>query len=582
MVTMQSDVFIRLFLPSVRRTARERLVSSALELGTPSGLWWRARPVVSTDVLALGTSVFFAIACNSAFLSGVLAGRSWTEPSTWVFSGAMLVMLTAVHLLLLTLLLSLVPHRQFTRPLLSVLIIATAFATYYMQRFGVFLDPSMLRNVLRTDVAEASELLGVGMLPHVLLYAGLPLLVLWRVRVAKRPLLRAFVVRGVTLLAAAGLLVGSLLLVFQDFSALMRNQKELRYLITPANYLYSSARVLVSDTRQAAKPREVVGADARRADSWATRARPALFVIAVGETARAANWGMNGYARQTTPELAALGVLNFPDVTACGTNTETSLPCMFSAIGRRDYDEDRIRGSESLLHVLNRAGFQVLWRDNQSGCKGVCEGLPQQQIDPAQMPELCADGRCLDGTLLRGLDTVARDAQGNLVVVLHMLGNHGPTYSKRYPDAFRRFTPTCDTGELRKCTREQIVNAYDNALLYTDHILARTIAFLKERESRFDTALLYVSDHGESLGENGLYLHGIPYAIAPNEQTKVPMVWWLSDGFTTSFGLDRSCLAAQAGRPWGHDQLFHSVLGLLQVQTSVYERKLDISAACRQ
>jgi len=275
-------------------------------------------------------------------------------------------------------------------------------------------------------------------------------------------------------------------------------------------------------------------------------------------------------------------VLNFRDVSACGTDTETSLPCMFSAIGRRDYNEDRIRGSESLLHVLKRAGFEVLWRDNQSGCKGTCDGLPLQQIDAKQLPELCADGRCLDEALLRGLDTVARDAQGNLVVVLHMLGNHGPTYFKRYPDTFRRFTPTCDTGELRKCSREEIVNAYDNALLYTDHILARTIAFLKDRETSFDTAMLYVSDHGESLGENGLYLHGMPYSIAPKEQTRVPMVWWLSAGFKRNFGLDVDCLAAQSAKPWGHDHLFHSVLGLLQVDTSVYERDLDISAVCRR
>ncbi len=553
-------------------------MSLALELGTRNTPWWRWRPAVSTEALALCASLFFAFACNAAFLRGVLAGRSGSELSSWVFSAAMLVLLTTVHLLLLLLVL----HRWVARPLLSVLIVATAFATYYMQHFSVFLDPSMLRNVLRTDVAEASELFGWGMLPHLLLYAALPLLLLWRVRVAQRPLWRALAVRGFALVAAAALLNASVLLVFQDFSALMRNQKELRYLITPANYLYSSARVLVSDTHQATKPRVVVGADARRAPSWATRTRPALFVIMVGETARAANWGLNGYARQTTPELAALDVLNFPDVTACGTNTETSLPCMFSAIGRRDYDEDRIRGSESLLHVLNRAGFQVLWRDNQSGCKGVCEGLPQHQIDPAQLPELCAEGRCLDDALLHGLDTVARDAQGNLVLVLHMLGNHGPTYSKRHPAAFGRFTPACDTGELRKCSRQEIVNAYDNALLYTDHILARTIGFLKDSQPRFDTALLYVSDHGESLGENGLYLHGLPFAIAPDEQTKVPMVWWLSDGFTRNFGLDRNCLAEQTRQPWGHDHLFHSVLGLLQVQTSVYEPKLDISAACRR
>jgi lipid A ethanolaminephosphotransferase len=362
----------------------------------------------------------------------------------------------------------------------------------------------------------------------------------------------------------------------------MRNQKELRYLITPANFIYSSARVLIADTREARAPKATVGADARRDVSWATRTKPALFVMAVGETARAANWSLSGYARQTTPQLGALDVLNFRDVTACGTNTETSLPCMFAAIGRRDYDESRIRKSESLLHVLNRAGFQVLWRDNQSGCKGTCEGLPQEQLDQSKVPELCSEGRCLDEILMRGLDTVARDAKGNLFVVLHMLGNHGPSYYKRYPDAFKRYTPTCDTGELRKCSPQEIVNAYDNALLYTDDVLAKTIAFLKERQDHYDTALLYVSDHGESLGEKGLYLHGVPYAIAPDEQTKVPMVWWLSPGYLGSFGFERSCLAAQADKPWSHDNLFHTVLGLLRVDTRVYEAALDIAGPCRR
>lgn len=550
----------------------------ALESNGIDSAWLRVRPKVTTEVLALAASLFFAFACNTAFIRTATADRSWLDTGTWLFGGAMLLLLTALHLFLLLLVL----HQRFARPLLAVLIVATAFATYYMQRFGVFLNPSILRAVFRTDVAEAGELFSWGMVPHLLLYALVPLALLWRVQITQRTLARAVVVRAATIVGAFVLLIGSVLLVFQDFSALMRNQKDLRYLITPANVLYSSGRVLASDTHQASKPRAMVGTDARLGSSWAARTRPALVVIAVGETARAANWGLSGYSRQTTPELAQLGVLNFRDVTACGTDTETSLPCMFSAIGRRDYDEDRIRGSESLLHVLKRAGFGVLWRDNQSGCKGTCDGLPLQQIDASQLPELCADGRCMDEALLRGLDTVARDAQGNLVIVLHMLGNHGPTYFKRYPDAFRRFAPTCDTGELRKCSREEIVNAYDNALLYTDHILARTIAFLKDREASFDTAMLYVSDHGESLGEKGLYLHGMPYSIAPKEQTQVPMVWWLSPGFMRSFGLDVDCLAAQTAKPWGHDQLFHSVLGLLQVDTSVYERELDISAVCRR
>jgi lipid A ethanolaminephosphotransferase len=576
---MRTDAFIRMPFSPAACASHERFMTLALSSTRPSGEFWLThRPTITTEALALCASLFFAVACNTAFIRAVGADRAWSDINTWLFASAMLLMLTALHLFLLLLVL----HRVFARALLVALIIATAFATYYMQRFGVFLSPSILRAVFRTDVAEAGELFSWGMFPHLLLYAALPLWLLWRVKVTQRTMVRAVIVRGAALVGALVLLVGSVLLVFQDFSALMRNQKDLRYLITPANFLYSSARVLAADTRHAGKPRAVVGADARLGAAWAARTRPALVVIAVGETARAANWGLSGYARQTTPELAQLDVLNFRDVSACGTDTETSLPCMFSAIGRRDYNEERVRGSESLLHVLKRAGFDVLWRDNQSGCKGTCDGLPLQQIDAKQLPELCADGRCLDEALLRGLDTVARDAQGNLVVVLHMLGNHGPTYFKRYPDAFRRFTPTCDTGELRKCSRQEIVNAYDNALLYTDHILARTITFLKERETSFDTAMLYVSDHGESLGEGGLYLHGMPYAIAPKEQTQVPMVWWLSTGFMRSFGLDGDCLAAQAARPWGHDQLFHSVLGLLQVDASVYERGLDISAACRR
>jgi lipid A ethanolaminephosphotransferase len=534
------------------------------------------RPLLSTEALALLVSVFFALACNGRFFAATLAGRSAADSSTWLFVAAMGVMLVALH----TLLLCLLVNRWLAKPLITVLILVAALCTFYMQRFGVFMDPTMLRNVLLTDPAEASELIGWGLALHLLLYAALPITLVWWVQIKPRTLGRALLWRLGALVAAAVAVVGALLLVFQDFGSLMRNQKELRYLITPAAALYSTARVAVGTTREVGRARLPVGTDASLGPAWTANSKPTLTVLVVGETARAANWGLSGYSRQTTPQLAQLGVLNFHDVTACGTNTETSLPCMFSAVGRRDYDEDRIRGSQGLLHVLARAGFQVLWRDNQSGCKGVCDGLPQEQVDQLKLPDLCPEGRCLDAVLLHGLDLVARDAKGNLVVVLHMLGNHGPAYYKRYPPEFRRFTPTCETGELRKCSAAEIVNAFDNALLYTDHVLAQTIEFLKKYD-RFDTAMLYLSDHGESLGEKGLYLHGVPYAIAPDVQLKVPMVWWLSEGFSSRMGLNTACLAAQTRKPWLHDHWFHSVLGLLQVRTSVYEGAFDITAACR-
>lgn len=170
----------------------------------------------------------------------------------------------------------------------------------------------------------------------------------------------------------------------------------------------------------------------------------------------------------------------------------------------------------------------------------------------------------------------------DVAIVLHQLGNHGPAYYRRYPPAFRRFLPTCDTSELRSCTREQIVNTYDNAILYTDDLLAKAIGFLKAQQRRYDTVLLYLSDHGESLGELGLYLHGLPYAIAPSTQTAVPMILWVSEGFQRQMSLQANCLRQQGRAPASHDNLFHSLVGLLSIRTPVYREERDLFARCRK
>jgi lipid A ethanolaminephosphotransferase len=347
--------------------------------------------------------------------------------------------------------------------------------------------------------------------------------------------------------------------------------------------VFALGTVLARETRGAVKPREAIGLDAKPGPSWATRSKPMVVVLVVGETVRAANWGLNGYARQTTPQLAALPeLINFRDVGSCGTNTEVSLPCMFAPVGRRSYDEARIRSSEGLLQVLARAGVAVHWRDNQSGCKGVCDGLSNDTVQSLNAPGLCSDGRCLDEGLLFGLDARLAQAKGTQLLVLHMLGNHGPSYFRRYPVAFARFTPACENDDLQHCTREEIVNAYDNALLYTDHVLAQLIGQLKARSGSVDSALIFVSDHGESLGENRLFLHGMPYAIAPEVQTKVPLVMWMSDGFRSASALDAGCLRQRAQGSVQHDHLFHTLLGLLDVRTSLYDSAWDFGAGCRQ
>jgi lipid A ethanolaminephosphotransferase len=196
-------------------------------------------------------------------------------------------------------------------------------------------------------------------------------------------------------------------------------------------------------------------------------------------------------------------------------------------------------------------------------------------------PALCDGERCFDEAMVKTLEKTVAATPGNLLVVMHQMGNHGPAYYKRYPDAFKHYTPACEDSDLAHCAQETIVNAYDNAIRYTDHVLASTVRYLRD-EKTHDTAMIYVSDHGESLGENGLYLHGLPYAIAPEVQTKVPMVMWLSPGYASSFTLSNSCIAERAKSPVEHDHLFHTMLGMLDVNTSVYETEMDFSAACRR
>lgn len=537
----------------------------------------RNRHPVSSETLIVAVSVFFSLFCNQLFWPASLGERDWSDVNTWIFAAAVFVIVTSIHAFLL----ALVVNRRTAKPLLTLLFIMTAMAVYYMTTYTVFFDTSMMRNIFRTDVKEASELVTWNMLVYAVLYGAVPSLALAQVSLKKRTWLQALKNRSVFIAGTIAVAAAGTVLIYQDLSALMRNHKEVRFLVTPGNFIISSARTLLADTQNLQQKRIPIGTDAKLAAGWAQHQKPALFVIVVGETARAANWGLNGYARQTTPKLAAADVINFEQVESCGTNTEVSVPCMFSSYGRRNYDETKIRQHQSLLHVLEYAGIKTIWRDNQSGCKGVCDGLEIQRLDSTKDSVFCEGDRCLDEVLLENLDAeLNKHAGKNLVLVLHQLGNHGPSYSRRYPEAFRQFTPTCENADLGQCTQQEIVNSYDNALLYTDHFLDQTIQALKA-QSTHDAAMLYVSDHGESLGEKGIYLHGLPYAIAPKEQTQVPMAMWLSDGFARSFGLNRECLAQVAKKPLNHDYLFHSILGVLNVQTQVYDKAFDFTAQCQ-
>jgi lipid A ethanolaminephosphotransferase len=537
---------------------------------------WISRPRLRIETLVVLVTIYLVAFGNFPWWRAVLAGRPVAAPESWAFAACTFVALVAAHFALLVMTVS----RWTVRPVLSLAVVVTALAAYYMDRYGVLLDPTMLRNIVRTDPREAREFVTAAVFLRTVAWAALPLGLIWWVQLNHRPFWRAVGLRAGAILAALVLAVVALLPISRDFLSLMRNHRELRYLVTPGNLVASLIHNGRAELRKAGQPKAVVGADAVHVSH---RKRPVLFVLALGETARAENFSLLGYARPTNPELATRGVTAFRNVTACGTSTEVSVPCMFSPYGRADFDEERIQDSESLLDVLHRAGFAVEWFDNQSGCKGVCAGagIGFHKLDSSFAPDLCDGADCLDDILVRALEKKAAEVKTDTLVVLHLLGNHGPAYHRRYPSAFRRFTPDCQTAELRDCTREAVVNAYDNAILYTDHVLSEMIDRLAAAGDRLDTALLYVSDHGESLGEAGLYLHGIPYAIAPRVQTHVPMISWLSSSFTKSSGLLPTCLTARANEPLSHDHLFHSILGVLDVTTNAYRPERDFYARCR-
>jgi lipid A ethanolaminephosphotransferase len=479
--------------------------------------------------------------------------------------------------------------RRCIKPLSALLLLAAAAGAHFMGSYGIVIDPTMMLNVMHTDVHEAGDLIGMPLLLSLLLLAGLPIALLWRTPLRVLPVKTQGLLNAAALLAALWLAGGLLVLNFGALSATMRNHKPLRYMVNPANSLYGLSRLALARSARPTGPPEVIGADARLLPRR-EGAKPPLLILMVGETARADHFSLNGYARNTNPALSRLELVNFSNVSSCGTNTAASLPCMFSHLGRDEFVA-RKQDHENLLDVLQRAGLAVLWLDNQAGCKGLCERVPNARAIDAppgtsHAPGLCSSGECLDEALLTGLDQRLQALpeerrQRGVVLVLHQMGSHGPAYYKRSPPSAKPFKPECVTHALQDCEREQLINAYDNSIAYTDHMLDRSIEWLSGQSARFDPMLLYVSDHGESLGENNMYLHGMPYALAPREQTHVPMLLWLPPQAEAGIGVARACLQERRDQPLSHDNLFHTVLGLMGVSSGLRNPALDLTAPCR-
>ena len=524
------------------------LASAYLLLGFNSVLWAHVSTVLQGDAHALVLRVAFGVLLFCAF----------------------------------NFVLTLLAFRRTLKPVLVGLFVISAGVAYFMNQYGVLIDIGMLRNTVETNITEVRDLLSFKLLAYILLLGVVPAYILIKTPINFRSLPRELLRKFWVGLASLLLLMAVAMLNYQGLASLFRNHHELRLMVVPSNYIGASVNYVREKVGGATQSFRTIGEDATLAPAWAEHKRKSLTVLVVGESARAENFGLLGYSRDTTPQLAKeQGVVAFSNVTSCGTETAVSVPCMFSGMTRKNYDATVAKNQEGLLDMLQRAGLVVDWRDNQSGCKGTCDRVHFEDVSNLKEPGLCADSECHDEILLKDLAARIDDLKQDTVLVLHQMGSHGPDYFKRYPKAFERFTPVCQSNALNQCDRQSIVNGYDNTLVYTDHVLASLIDTLRSKQDKVDTAMIYLSDHGESLGEYNLFLHGTPYMVAPEQQKHVPMLAWFSDSYRKSFDVDVDCLQQSRDRSLSQDNLFHSMLGLLQVKTALYNPDLDLFATCR-
>jgi lipid A ethanolaminephosphotransferase len=385
-------------------------------------------------------------------------------------------------------------------------------------------------------------------------------------------------------------MVGSILIIsmiaalyYQSYASVGRNNHHLLKMIIPTAYVGSTAKYINNTYIREPKPYQELGLDAKQTDSALSAEKPTLLVFVVGETARVFNYEYFGYKRETNAYTKPYKPVFFSNVQSCGTATAVSVPCMFSNMNRSNYDKETAYNQDNVVDIMTRAGVRVNWREHDGGDKGVAHKIRKMALLPHDDDHLCNSKVCYDTAMLEEFDSDTRNLNKNNVLFYHIVGSHGPTYYKRYPKEHRRFTPDCPRADIENCSHEELVNSYDNSILFTDYFLSQVMNKLEQIQKKYNVALIYVSDHGESLGENGVYLHGMPYSFAPKEQTHVPMIFWSSKDFAIQKDLDISCLREKGKNALlSHDNIFDSLLGIMDVQTSEYRKEQDLFSQCRQ
>ena len=520
------------------------------------------------------TCVFIAFANNQVLIATLYQRIDWLSLQGGGYVLGFFMLLITL-LWFLSLLLSL-PY--ITKPFLMLLLFVSAILSYF-HNLGVVFDVDMIRNVLETikdnNQQEALELLSLPLITHLTMYALLPSLLLSRIPLVYQSFIVELRNRTLYIVGSFILVIAVLLLNFKYVTYFSRENRDLRLNITPLYALTSVYKTIRANIKQKDIPFVELGHDATQMPK---SARKNVGIMVVGETARADHFSLNGYARETNPYLAATNAISFNNVYACGTSTAFSVPCMFSFLGREQYHPDKAAVQSNVLDVLSHAGVKVIWVDNNSSCKGVCARIQSINLRENPNPEspFYAHGQYYDEILLEDLDHYIEASDSDILLVLHSLGSHGPSYYKRYPKDFAKYTPNCEQSTPQLCSQEQIINTYDNTILYTDYVLAKMINYLKDHEQAYNSFLFYASDHGESLGEKGIYLHGLPYFLAPDAQLHIPMIAWFSEGFSQQHQIDLQTIVSLREQAYSHDYLTHSLLALFNVKTQLYQAQLNL------
>jgi len=504
-------------------------------------------------------ALFFTLFSNYSFFSNVV--------EVYPFEGMNIVYILSVSILLFTFmvfLFSLLSNRYIIKPFIIIILLVSSLTSYFMNSYHVVIDSSMIRNSMQTDLAESLDLFNINMLLYLLFLGILPSIFVYKVKLKSSSFKVEFFRKIKTLLFSLLIIVIVLFSFSKFYTSFFREHKPLRYYTNPTYWIYSIGDYIAKTLNSGEIVVKPIGLDA---NITPTNTPHKLVIMVVGEASRADHFSLNGYERKTNPLLEKENIINFSHFSSCGTSTAVSVPCMFSVYDKSDYSYKKGISIQNVLDVLDHTKqVSILWRDNNSDSKGVAIRLPYEDYKSSKNNTVC-DQECRDEGMLVGLDKyIEQHKNKDILIVLHQMGNHGPAYYKRYPKEFEKFKPVCKTNQLEECTQESIANAYDNAILYSDYFLVKSINFLKKYKD-FDTSLLYIADHGESLGENGIYLHGLPYFMAPDAQTHVGAFAWF--GKNTHKNIDTN-------KTYSQDNLFHTLIGLFNVKTEVYDKKMDI------